>query len=187
MPLRRVYFDTSIFLEMGAKKSKHFKNIKGLLSNLNADKARVYTSILTVEEFSVAAYRKGTPGRDTYGDIHPLARIYGVTKDVALTAAKHEAELRDIMAENEGKRDPKKPETEEQKLERICENRRRKWDCFHLATAQLVGCLEMYSTDENLPKRPAQLGIKNLRVIGPEPAKRHISGPLTDPAGHIDV
>ncbi|MFY9561962.1 MAG: PIN domain-containing protein [Terriglobales bacterium] len=187
MPRRKVYFDTSIFLEMGTKKSKHAKNINSLLSDLNADKARVYTSILTVQEFSVAAYRKGAPGRDTYGDIHPLARIYGLTKDIALTAAKHEAGLRDITAESEAQRDPRKPETEEQKLERICENRRRKWDCFHLATAQLIGCVEMYSTDENLRKRPGQLGIKNLRVIGPEPPKRRIAGPLTDNAGLIDV
>ncbi|MBZ5525356.1 MAG: hypothetical protein LAP21_24275, partial [Acidobacteriia bacterium] len=87
----------------------------------------------------------------------------------------------------EGKRDPKKPETEEQKLERICENRRRKWDCFHLATAQLLGCPELYSTDENLQKRPTQLGIATLKVLSPEPRRLRIPGPLTDSAGEIEV
>lgn len=184
---RKVYLDTSIFLEMAAKRSKLAKNIKSLLNDLDADKARVFTSILTVEEFSVAAYRRGTPGRDTYGDINGLARIYSIDKDIALTAAKHEARLKDIAAEGEAKRDPKKGETEEQKLERICENRRRKWDCFHLATAQLLECGEMFSTDETLKKRPAQLGLTNIKVLGPEPKKRRIGGPLTDAAGTIDI
>jgi len=65
-------------------------------------------AILTVQEVSVAAYRRRAKAKDVYGDIHGLARIYGVTKDVALAAAHREAELKDI-AENElRKRDPKK-------------------------------------------------------------------------------
>lgn len=186
-PRRRVYFDTSVFIEMGAKKSKHAKNIKVLLDDLKAEKARIYTSILTVQELSVASYRKATAGRDTYGDINRMARIYGITKDVVLTAAKREAELKDITAENEERRDPRKPETDEQRLERICENRRRKWDCFHLATAQLLGCPDLYSTDEHLQKRPAQLGLKGLRVCAPAPPKKRIAGPLTEHAGNIEV
>ena len=79
--------------------------------------------------------------------------MYTVTKDIALTAAKFEAQLKNITTQDLAKRDPKKPETEEQKLERICENRRRKWDCFHLATAQVLGCQVLYSTDNNLQKR----------------------------------
>jgi predicted nucleic acid-binding protein len=186
-PRRKVYLDTSIFVDMAAKKSAQLKNIKRLLSELDADKARVYTSILTVQELSVASYRKGTISRDTYGDIHTLARVRSIDKDVALTAAKNEAQLKDITATEESKRDPKKPETEEQKLERICENRRRRWDCVHLATAQILGCPELYSTDENLKKRPAQLGISTLKVLGPETRKRRISGPLTEQAGEIDI
>jgi predicted nucleic acid-binding protein len=85
------------------------------------------------------------------------------------------------------KRDRKKPETEEQKLERICENRRRKWDCFHIATAQQIGCSEMYSTDDKLQKRPAQLGIRNLRIIEPGTSVKGIKGLLTDGAGEIEI
>jgi predicted nucleic acid-binding protein len=97
---------------------------------------------------------------------------------VALTAAKIEAELRDITQKELERRDSNKSETEEQRLERICENRRRKWDCFHIATAQKIGCTELYSTDEHLHKRPAQLGIKNLRVLAPGESVKGISGPL---------
>lgn len=175
---RTVYFDTSVFLEMGAKKSKHAKDIKRLLKELADEKVRIYTSIVTVQEMSVAAYRRGATTKDTYGDINSLARIYGVTKEVALTAAHREAELRDITDDEANKRDPRKAETEEQKLERICSNRRRKWDCFHIATAQSLGCPIMYSTDGKLQRRPEQLGIKDLKVLPPKPAIATIKGPL---------
>lgn len=184
---RKVYFDTSIFIEMGTKRSKHLKNIRALLKDLDEDKARIYTSILTVQELSVASYRKGSVGRDTYGDVQSFARIWGIDKDIALTAAKREAELKDMVAADAAKRDSKKAETEDQRLERICENRRRKWDCFHLATAQLLGCPEMYTTDDTLQRRPSQLGITSLKVMSPEVRKRRIPGPITEAAGEIDV
>jgi predicted nucleic acid-binding protein len=182
-----VYFDTSIFLEMAAKRSKHKKNIRALLKELTDERAKIYTSIITVQEVSVASYREGTPAKDTYGDIKSIAKVYGITKEIALTSAKNEAQLKDMAAREQGKRDITKPETEDQKLDRVCENRRRKWDCFHLATAQAMGCPELYSTDEKLQKRPGQLGIKDLRVIPPGTSLRKVTGPLTDKAGHIDV
>jgi predicted nucleic acid-binding protein len=183
-----VYFDTSIFLEIAAKKGKYKKHIKTLLQELADERARIYTSIITVQEISVASYRSGTMAKDTYGDVKAVgAKVYGMTKEIALTSAKNEAMLRDIAADEQGKRDKNKPETEDQKLERICENRRRKWDCFHIATAQAMGCPELYTTDENLLKRPTQLGIKNLKALRPGTSLRKISGPLTDHAGQIDV
>jgi predicted nucleic acid-binding protein len=88
------------------------------------------------------------------------------------------------MAEAErGKRDSKRVETEDEKLERICENRRRKWDCFHIATAQAAGCTEIYTTDEKLQKRPKLLEIRNLRVLDPCDSVRVIRGPLVDKVG----
>ena len=82
---------------MGAKRSKHAKNIKALMAELKAEKARIYTSIVTVQEVSVAAFRRGTPAKDTYGAISQIARIYEITKEIALTAAKREAELKDLV------------------------------------------------------------------------------------------
>jgi predicted nucleic acid-binding protein len=180
---RTAYLDTSIFLEMGAKTGKHKKCIRTLLQEIKKNKVRIYTSIITVQELAVATYRAGTTAKDIYGDINSIARIYNLTKDVALTAAKNEAELKD-MAEREAKKgDQKKGETEEQKLERICQNRRRKWDCFHIASAQAIGCAEIYSTDEDFKKRPAQLGIKSLKVLGPCDSSKTIRGPLFE-SGH---
>ena len=178
-----IYLDSSIFLEMGSKKSKHRKQIRKLLEDCQEDKTKVYTSIITVQEISVAVYLRGALAKDTYGDISAIARVYEITKEIALTAAKNEAALKDIALQEAAKRDPKKPETEDEKLERICENRRRKWDCFHLATAQFLGCPYLYSTDEKLQKRPAQLGLKNMQVVPPGAAIARITGPLVNDVG----
>jgi predicted nucleic acid-binding protein len=165
--LRIVYFDTTIFTEMGAKKSQYKQCIRRLMQELTTAKARIYTSIITVQELAVASYRPGTVARDTYGDVSSISRIYGITKEVSLTAAKGEAGLKELAEQEVASRDPKKGETREQELERICENRRRKWDCFHIATAQALGCVEIYSTDKKFAKRPEQLGIRSLKVFDP--------------------
>jgi len=182
---RTAYLDTTIFVEMGTKKSRYKKCIRQLLEDLKKGKVKIYTSVITVQELAVATFRAGARARDTYGDINTIARICGVTKEIALTAAKSEAGLKDMADEELAKRDTKRPETEEQRLERICENRRRKWDCFHLATAQEVGCAELYSTDKNFQKRPGQLGIRSLRVLDPCDTVKTIKGPLVDGVGHI--
>jgi predicted nucleic acid-binding protein len=171
---RTVYFDTSVFIELANPKSRMAKELQGLLKELAEEKARIYTSMITVQEMSVAVYRKGARSKDTYGDIYALARIYAITKDVALTAAHREAELKDIADQQQknGK------ETEDQRIERICENRKRRWDCFHIAAAQMIGCSVMYSTDGKLQDRPRQLGIKDLKILPPQPTPRSIEGPL---------
>ena len=146
---RPVYFDTSVFLEIGAKRSKHAKNIRVLLKELKAEKARIYTSIITIQEVSVLSYRRGKLARDDYGRVSEFARIVGISKDIALTAAKREAEIKD-----DGKSD-------------VEDNRRRKWDCFHIATAQQCNCSVLYTTDEKLLKRQKQLGLADIKFSVP--------------------
>ncbi len=87
--------------------------------------------------------------------IAKIARIYSVTKEITLTAAKYGAQLKDITIAELARRGPKKPETEEEKLERICENRRRQWDCFHLATAKILDCEYLYSNGQDSAKEAA--------------------------------
>ncbi|SRR6266498_2361060 len=175
---RPVYFDTSLFLEMGKRNSKYKKRLPLLLKDLSERKIRIYTSVLTVQEVSVAAHRKGAIPRDTMADIKDLARIYTITKEIAMAAAKREAELKDLSEEEQGKRDPEKPLTEQQKIDQICENRRRKWDCFHIATAQWLECSAIYCTDGPMQKRAKQMNIKTLEIIEPPEGIRKIDGPL---------
>jgi len=151
---RPVYFDTSVFLEIASKKSTHSKNIRDLLRELKNEKCRIYTSILTVQEVSVLSYARGKLARDDYGQIAELARIVGIDKNVALTAAKREAEIKDNAKETE-----------------VIEKRRRKWDCFHIATAQSIGCSVLYTTDKDLIKRKGQCGIEDLKFLLPAPEK----------------
>jgi predicted nucleic acid-binding protein len=56
--VRTVYFDTSVFIELANKKSPIAKELKGLLKELIEKKVRIYTSIITVQEMSVALYRR---------------------------------------------------------------------------------------------------------------------------------
>lgn len=182
-----IYFDTSIFIEMAAKRSKYRKHIRELLKELTEAKAKVYTSIITVQEVSVADYRPGSIARDAYGDVKAVAKVYGISKQVALTCAKHEASLKHAAEMEDAKRDKTKPEPLDKQIERVCENRRRKWDCFHVATAQAVGCTEFYTTDEKLLKRPSQLDIKTLTTLKPGESVRRITGPIADHSGYIEV
>jgi predicted nucleic acid-binding protein len=177
-----VYFDTSIFIEMATRGSKYKKQLRELLQDLQERKVRIYTSIVTVQEMSVASHRKGGIPKDTVGDIRTIARIYTITKEIALAAAKREAELKDLAEEAESKRDASKPLTQAQEIDRICENRRRKWDCFHIATAQILECTVMYCTDTKMQKRPRQLNLKPLQIEPPPLALRKVTGPLIDAA-----
>jgi len=95
-----------------------------------------------------------------------------------LTAAKREAELKDLTDKHRAKRSKNKAETEDEKLDRICENRRRKWDCFHIATAQHIGCGELYTTDTDLQKRPKQLGLRGRKALTPDAPMKTINGPM---------
>src|SRR4051812_19387936 len=110
---------------MGKRNSTYKKRLKQLLKDLQERRIRIYTSVLTVQEVSVAAHRKGAIPRDTIADIKSIARIYTVTKEIAMAAAKREAELKDISYEHESNRSPEKPLTNQQEIDRICENRRR--------------------------------------------------------------
>jgi predicted nucleic acid-binding protein len=148
---RPVYFDTSVFLEIGAKGSKHAKNIRALLKELSAEKVRIYTSIITIQEVSVLSYRRGKLARDDYGKVNEFARIVGISKDIALTAAKREAEIKDDAKST------------------VDDNRRRKWDCFHIATAQQHNCSVLYTTDKRLLNRQKQLGIVDVKFSLPMP------------------
>src|SRR5205807_1109434 len=100
---------------------------------LGEEKVRIYTSILTIQEVSVLMFRRGTLATDHFTKVHRIARVENITKDVALTAAKLEAHLKDVKNANATKD------------EQIAENRRRKWDCFHIATAMTLGCRTLFS------------------------------------------
>lgn len=151
------YFDTSVFLAVLAKQPQAAK-VRSLLDELRADKVRIYTSILTVQEVSVTSFMHGEMFVDHHTKLAALARITGVTKEIAMTAAKFEAAI--IMA---AKKTALKSDV-------IVDNRRRKFDCFHIATALAHNCSLLYAFDVKFEGRCKSLGIP-LTVLTPEPRK----------------
>jgi predicted nucleic acid-binding protein len=149
--MKPVYFDTSVFISL-FKPEPNVAAIRELLKQLQAEKVRIYTSMITVQEVSVLTHRRGSLARDNFARISRLARIVGLNKDISLTAAKLEAFISD---------DAKESETE-RKLKH-----RRKWDCFHIATAQFNACSELYTNDGPLIGRREQLGIQDMNFCLP--------------------
>jgi predicted nucleic acid-binding protein len=147
-----VYFDTNVFIDLFAKNSKHASKIRELLLELRREKIRIYTSMLTVQEISVLTFRRGRIARDNYSEIARLARIWTIDKDIALTAAKREAELRDMFHETEEEAEMKQ---------------RRRWDSIHVATAQVLRCSRLFTTDAKLMRRKQQWDITDLEFCLP--------------------
>lgn len=142
------YFDSSPFIAIFKGEDRN-EEIRELLRELKRQRVRICTSIITVQEVSVLSYRLGTVASDNYVRVNRLARIEGLNKDVALTAAKLEAQILDRMKPRS------KPEKEE-------DNKRRKWDCFHIATAMCLKCRVIYSLDRGMLARKIQLQIRDL-------------------------
>jgi hypothetical protein len=96
-----------------------------------------------------------------------MARIQTITREIALTAAKLEAQMLDLT--------PQKDQIE---------NRRRKWDCFHIAMTMTLGCSALYTTDQAMLARQAKLSIRGIRFMEPLPQALELFREST-PAGPL--
>ena len=150
-----VYFDSTVFITIFAGLGRK-SDLRALLRELRRDKVKIYTSIITVQEVSVATFRKGTIVADNHSKVDRLSRIVGINKDIALLAAKFEAHIIDQTAHADQE-----------------ENKRRKWDCFHIATAMDLKCRTLYTSDEKMLKRRRQFGI-SMDFSLPIPVKREL-------------
>lgn len=156
------YFDTSIFLAILNGEASAV-SIRALLRELKHERAKIYTSIITVQEVSVQAFRGGGRADALCAEISKLSRIQTITREISLTAAKLEADLIQKM----------KPFdlTEE---ERIGQNRRRKWDCFHIATALELNCRYLYALDDKMLNRQTHLNLPFLEFLPPVPRRTEL-------------
>lgn len=159
-----VYFDTDVFIALFG--GQEGPAIKGLLRELKRDKVRVYTSILTVQEVSVLSFMRGSMVTDNHVKVAKLARIVGITKEIALTAAKFEAAVKEAAKLSGASATD------------IEQNRRRKWDCFHLATAVALTCRAFYAFDTQYSAKRKQLNLGGvLAVMRPAPSKPSLLDP----------
>jgi predicted nucleic acid-binding protein len=154
------YFDSSVFLAIFNGEPSG-PAIKQLLAELRRDKNKVCTSIITVQEVSVLSFVAGA-GReatDNHAKVERLARIHGITRDIALRAAELEANMLDRIRRL----------TKEQ---RKALSQRRKWDCFHIATAIEMRCRWIYSLDPGMLKCRELTDPKHsLSFLEPKPSK----------------
>jgi predicted nucleic acid-binding protein len=150
-----VYLDSSVFLDVFEGRDEDGQ-IRALFKELKKKKAKVHTSIITIEEVSVSNFRKGRMTNQNYEKVHKFARIEGIDRDVALTTAKFEAALLDSTAKLSDQ-------------EKAAENKRRRWDLFHIATAVSLGCSTFYCSDKGYQQRKERLGIRALQFLEPRP------------------
>jgi predicted nucleic acid-binding protein len=145
-----VYFDTSVFIALLSGSAAEGPPIRALLRELKKDRVRIYTSIITVQEVSVLSFRRGSVFTDNHVKVAKLARIVGITKDIALTAAKYEAAVVEVVKKSGGGDG---------------ENHRRKWDCFHMATGVAMGCRTIYTLDDQFAAKRRQLGLESVLTV----------------------
>ena len=150
-----VYFDSSVFLRVftGNDPDGH---ILELLKELKKKKVKVHTSIITIEEVSVEHFRKGKMTTDNYSKIHKFAHVEGITPEIALTTAKFEAFLLDSAATLDDGQKAK-------------ENKRRRWDIFHVATALSLKCSVFYCSDDDFRNMQKRLGVTSMNFLEPRP------------------
>jgi predicted nucleic acid-binding protein len=158
-----VYFDTSVFISIFKPEKERAAEVRALLRELRRQHVRIHTSIITVQEASVVAYKRGTIPRDYHSKVGRLADIHTIDRQIAVTAAKHEAALVETLKPAE----QNKP--------------RRKWDCFHIATAQCLGCTTLYAWDDPMLARQGQLKIAGMSFAEPRPTINDLPFPPIQP------
>jgi len=122
------YFDSSLWIAaLGFEESEG--DVRTLIAEIKRDKGLIVTSIITLTEISVRAWRSG-PGRVAQGVqfVSGIASIRNLSQDVALLTAKIEADfMASVWSGPDG-------------------SRRRRWDAMHLATAVTAPRAEVFYT-----------------------------------------
>jgi predicted nucleic acid-binding protein len=155
-----VYFETSAILELINAESRA-PDVRDLIAELKKDKIRIYTSVLTVHEASILSFRRGSADRDVDSIIAQFARIVTIDRAVAIKAARLEAAILDFFKKGVAS-------TEEAR-------HRRRWDCLHIATAQVLGCSTLYAFDKHFRKRTNQVDVGNLRIAEPKASQPNLN------------
>lgn len=150
-----VYFDSALFLSI-FNGEPDGPNIKALLRELKRDKIKIQTSVITIQEVSVLGFCRGQENPDNHSKVEKLARIQGISREIALGAARIEARMIDTDAQIAG------------------ENKRRRWDCFHIATALELKCRILFTTDVSMLALKDRLGIASMDFSRPEPRNREL-------------
>ena len=144
--MARVYFDSTLFLSILANEPTA-NSVRQLLTELGNSRTGIYTSILTIAECCVGSLRANGDPNKPLELIYDIAKVQSITEDIAISTARIEAKM--ILLCPPGEKEPTK-------------RRRRRWDCFHMATALDLKCTALYSFDEDYGKMAEQCGLPIL-------------------------
>jgi len=151
-----IYLDTSFFIGLLENVSNRQQDAKEVIRYETNLPSNLYTSLLTINEFTVKTYDKfrNHPDCDqkieeVIKSIRNIARIYAINDEVV----KESARLMSVWGEFRSLAAPALPR-----------DRKFRWDSLHIATAQVLRADRVYSFDEpwnDFPKHE----IPNIKQI----------------------
>jgi predicted nucleic acid-binding protein len=134
-----VYLDTSFFIGLLENQADRRKDAKEVIRFEFSKQSRIYTSILTINEFAVKYYDKFRSQTDcedrvsrVIESIRDIANIYGITDEIVKSSAR----LMSVWGEYRQSQQPALPR-----------DRKFRWDSLHLATANHLGADRVYAFD----------------------------------------
>lgn len=159
------YLESSVYIAIFNGEDEA-REVQALVREIRKERAKICTSILTVQEVSVVCYRSGGTQVDNYSKVERMTdRIYGVNREIVLIAAQLEAQILD-----------RAKATAKEKPERQQENKRRKMDCFHIATALHLNCHRLYSFDPHFESYATLPIVRSLTIAKPKPKGTELFG-----------
>ena len=159
------YFESSVYIAIFNGEDEA-REVQALVREIRKEHAKICTSILTVQEVSVVCYRSGGTQVDNYSKVERMTdRIYGVNREIVLIAAQLEAQILDRARS-----------AAREKSERQEENKRRKMDCFHIATALHLDCHRLYSFDPHFESYGKLPMVRSLSIFRPRPKGTELFG-----------
>jgi hypothetical protein len=135
-----VYLDTSFFTGLFENEADREEHATAVLRYERGLGSKLFTSILTVNEFVVPYYNKFKNQMDcdekvneAIAKIRRIANVYGIDDDVA----KESARLMSVWGELQRTLEPESPR-----------DRKHRWDSLHIATAHVLNADRVYGFDE---------------------------------------
>lgn len=151
-----VYLDTSFFIGLIDNVANRRQDAKDVVRYETSQQSKLYTSILTINEFTVKTYDKFRKQSDcdqrieeAIKSIRDIALIYAINDDIV----KESARLMSVWGEFRHLSIPALPR-----------DRKFRWDSLHIATAQVLRADRVYSFDDpwnDFPKHE----IANIKEI----------------------
>jgi|GEM_PF-6135212 len=151
-----VYLDTSFFIGLLENVANRRQPAKEVLLYETSQSSKLYTSLLTINEYTVKYYDKYRHQSDcdklveeVITNIRDIATIYAITVEIA----KESARLMSVWSAHRKLNQPSLPR-----------DRKFRWDSLHIATAHILKADRVYAFDDHWNDFPKS-EIPNIQKI----------------------